>query len=117
MKKFLFAILIVVLMAGTAVGSVLIYHYTEGSKNEITILKNEKGTISASERKAKNGKEVELFCVAKDLYLGTRQVTISDITNKHLVDSKLYEILCNGMAIRRFGKNAWCWRALDEESS
>lgn len=68
MKRFLFAILIVVLMAGTAVGSVLIYHYTEGSKNEITILKNEKGTILASERKAKNGKEVELSCVAKDGY-------------------------------------------------
>lgn len=51
-----------------------------------------------------------LYCVAKDLYLKTGHVTISDITNTHLVDPKLYEILCNGMSIRRFGKKAWCWR-------
>lgn len=53
-----------------------------------------------------------LYCVAKDLYLKTGHVTISDITNKHLVDPKLYEVICNGMAIRRFGRNAWCWRGL-----
>lgn len=58
-----------------------------------------------------------LFCVAQDLYLGTRQVTISDITNKHLVDSKLYEVICNGMAICRFGRNAWCWREVGKESA
>ena len=50
-----------------------------------------------------------LYCVAKDLYLGARRVTISDITNRYLVDPKLYEVICNGMAIRRFGRNAWCW--------
>ena len=58
-----------------------------------------------------------LYCVAKDLYLKTGHVTISDITNKHLVDPKLYEIICNGMAIRRFGRNAWCWRELDKNSA
>lgn len=58
-----------------------------------------------------------LYCVAKDLYLKTGHVTISDITNKHLVDPKLYEVICSGMAIRRFGRNAWCWRALDKESA
>ena len=58
-----------------------------------------------------------LYCVAKDLYLKTGHVTISDITNKHLVDPKLYEIICNGMAIRRFGRNAWYWRELDKNSA
>lgn len=58
-----------------------------------------------------------LYCVAKDLYLGTGRVTISDITNKHLVDPKLYEVICNGMAIRSFGRNAWCWRELDKNSA
>ena len=58
-----------------------------------------------------------LYCVAKDLYLGTGHVTISDITNKHLVAPKLYEILCNAMAIRRFGRNAWCWRELEKNSA
>ena len=58
-----------------------------------------------------------LYCVAKDLYLGTGHVTVSDITNRHLVDPKLYEILCNGMAIRRFGRNAWCWREVDKDSA
>ena len=58
-----------------------------------------------------------LYCVAKDLYLGTGRVTISDITNRSLVDPKLYEVICNAMAIRRFGRNAWCWRALDKESA
>lgn len=59
----------------------------------------------------------ELWKVTKDLYLKTGHVTISDITNKHLVDPKLYEIICNGMAIRRFGRNAWCWRELDKNSA
>lgn len=45
-----------------------------------------------------------LYCVAKDLYLGTGRVTISDITNRSLVDPKLYEVICNAMAIRRFGR-------------
>lgn len=58
-----------------------------------------------------------LYCVAKDLYLKTGRVTISDITNKHLVDPKLYEIICNAMSIRRFGRNAWCWKELDKESA
>ena len=51
-----------------------------------------------------------LYCVAKDLYLKTGHVTISDITNRSLVEPKLYEVICNAMAIRRFGRNAWCWR-------
>ena len=58
-----------------------------------------------------------LYCVAKDLYLRTGHVTISDITNKHLVAPKLYEVICNGMATRRFRRNVRCWRGLDKNSA
>ena len=42
----------------------------------------------------------------KDLISWNGNVTVSDITNMHLVGPKLYEVICNVMAIRRFGRNA-----------
>lgn len=68
MKKFLIAILIVVLMAGSAVGGVFIYRATQGSNNEITIVESEKGSISVSNDKAKAGEEVDLTCEPKNGY-------------------------------------------------
>lgn len=47
-----------------------------------------------------------LFCAAKDLYLGTDCLTISDLADTALVPPKIYGIICNAMAIRRFGLGA-----------
>ena len=48
-----------------------------------------------------------LFCAAKDLYLGTRHLTISDLTDRNLVSPKMFGVISNAMAIRRFGMRAF----------
>lgn len=47
-----------------------------------------------------------LYCVAKDLYLGTKHLSVSDLSDTNLIHAKLFGIICNGMAIRRFGMKA-----------
>lgn len=47
-----------------------------------------------------------LYCCAKDLYLGTKHITISDLADTALVSPKLFAVICNAMAIRRFGLGA-----------
>lgn len=44
-----------------------------------------------------------LFCGAKDLSAGTKHLCISDLADTKLVPPKIFWLLCNGMAIRRFG--------------
>ena len=47
-----------------------------------------------------------LLCCAKDLYLGTKHITISDFADTELVAAKMFALICNAMAIRRFGLSA-----------
>lgn len=47
-----------------------------------------------------------LFCAAKDLCLGTKNLTIRDLADTELIPPKLFGIICNAMAIRRFGLGA-----------
>lgn len=47
-----------------------------------------------------------LFCCAKDLYLGTKHITIKDLADKDLIAPKIFNLICNAMAIRRFGLGA-----------
>ena len=44
-----------------------------------------------------------LLCAAKDLYLGTEYLTIRDMADKIIVPDKIFGIICNAMAIHRFG--------------
>ena len=44
-----------------------------------------------------------LFCAAKDLYLGTEYLTISDLADPQLIPPRMFALICNAMAIRRFG--------------
>ena len=48
-------------------------------------------------------KAYTLFCCAKDLYLGTKHITIADLADEQLISPKMFEIICNALAIRRFG--------------
>ena len=48
-------------------------------------------------------KAYTLFCCAKDLYLGTKHITIADLADEQLISPKMFGILCNALAIRRFG--------------
>ena len=47
-----------------------------------------------------------LFMTARDLYEGTKHITISDIADREIVSHKMFGIICNAMAIRRYGMNA-----------
>ena len=44
-----------------------------------------------------------LLCCAKDLCLGTKHITISDLADTELIAPKMFSLICNAMAIRRFG--------------
>lgn len=47
-----------------------------------------------------------LFCCAKDLYLGTKHISIKDLADKDLIRPRIFNLICNAMAIRRFGLGA-----------
>lgn len=44
-----------------------------------------------------------LFCAAKDLYLSEKHLTVSDLADTGLIRPRIFAIICNTMAIRRFG--------------
>ncbi len=44
-----------------------------------------------------------LFCCAKDLCLGTKHLCIADLADAEIIPKKLFGIICNAMAIRRYG--------------
>ena len=44
-----------------------------------------------------------LYCAAKDLTLGTKHITVPDLSDTDLVPPMLFRTICNAMAIRRFG--------------
>lgn len=43
------------------------------------------------------------FCAAKDVYLGLKHFTFSDLADKNLISPFLFELLCMAMAIKRYG--------------
>ena len=47
-----------------------------------------------------------LYCAAKDLYHGTKHLSISDLADRDLISAKMFAVICNAMAIRRFGMKA-----------
>lgn len=47
-----------------------------------------------------------LQCVAKDLYLGTEHLTLLDLADSSLIPAKMFDLICNAIAIRRFGLSA-----------
>lgn len=47
-----------------------------------------------------------LYCAAKDLYLGTKNITIGDLADTEIVEPKIFGLVCNAMAIRRYGVGA-----------
>lgn len=47
-----------------------------------------------------------LFCAAKDLYYGTKHLSISDLADTNIIPNKVFALICNAMAIRRYGLGA-----------
>lgn len=56
-----------------------------------------------------------LFCCVKDLYIGTKHITAKDLADKDLISPKLFDLVCNAMAIRRFGLGAINYRKDDKK--
>ena len=68
----------------------------------------ERNVVSFGRFKPKSASEdgYTLFCAAKDLYAGTKHITVSDLADTELISPKLFALICNAMAIRRFGLGA-----------
>ena len=64
--------------------------------------------ISFGKLRPKNCSEetYPLYCAAKDLYLGTKHITINDLADNKLINAKTFALICNAMAIRKFGLGA-----------
>lgn len=46
-----------------------------------------------------------LYCAAKDIYLGTRHFNLKDLSDPRVIDRNTFGLICNAMAIRRYGYN------------
>lgn len=44
-----------------------------------------------------------LLCIAKDLCLGTTYITLGELADPELIPPKLFGVICNAIAIRRYG--------------
>lgn len=48
-------------------------------------------------------KAQSLGCAAKDLYLGTKNLTIADLADNTVIDPQTFRLICATMTIRRHG--------------
>lgn len=53
--------------------------------------------------KGANENSYTLYCAAKDLSLGTKHLSINDLADKSLISPILFGMICNAMAIHRYG--------------
>lgn len=53
-----------------------------------------------------SGQGYTLFYAAKDLYLGTDYLKISELADTKVIPTGIFGVICNAMAIRRFGLGA-----------
>ena len=75
--------------------------FSKGSSEENSV------DFDAIKLNAIHPKGYTLYCAAKDIYLGTRHLTVSDLMDMNLVTPKLFGVITNAMAIRRFGMRAF----------
>lgn len=50
--------------------------------------------------------QYNLYSCAKDIYCGTCGFTVSDLVDSIIVHPRMFKLLCNAMAIARYGINA-----------
>ena len=82
--------------------------YPRGSGIVVTGKFEYTAEISFGKLRPKNCSEYSypLYCAAKDLYLGTRHITINDLADNKLINAKTFALICNAMAIRKYGLGA-----------
>lgn len=44
-----------------------------------------------------------LFCAAKDLYYGTKHISLADLADAEVISQEVFRLICNAAAIRKFG--------------
>lgn len=81
--------------------------YINGNEIYFHRIKLKKGTPTA----------YTLFCCAKDLSLGTKHMTISDLADNNIIPPKVFTVICNAMAIRRFGLGAIQYEIKEKENA
>ncbi len=47
-----------------------------------------------------------LLCIAEDLCLGTTHITLGELADPEQIPPKLFGVICNAIAIRRYGLEA-----------
>lgn len=64
-----------------------------------------KGKLSFSSKSIRDIGEFgyTLYCAAKDIYTGSKHLSICDLADKDLIPPQLFELICNAMLIRRYG--------------
>ena len=67
-------------------------------KNGILFDNVKLGTISE--------KAYTLYCTAKDLYLGTKNLSVCDLADENLLSAKTFALICDAMAVQRIGLTA-----------
>ena len=67
-----------------------------------------KNTIDFEKIRLKNSSEdaYVLFCCAKDLYLGTKHITVKDLADRDLIKTQIFTLIYNAIVIHRFGLDA-----------
>lgn len=56
--------------------------------------------------KSVSEKAYTLFMTAKDIYLGTDHIHFIDLADTELIDDRMFGLICNGLAIARYGLGA-----------
>ena len=44
-----------------------------------------------------------LFCAAKDVYYGTKHISLADLADAEVISQEVFRLICNAAAIRKFG--------------
>jgi hypothetical protein len=68
-------------------------HFVSGTAVDFSTIRIGDGSVEA----------YALFMAAKDLYSGTKHITISDLADKVIIGHKIFAVICNAMTFRRYG--------------
>ena len=76
-----------------------------------------KGKIQLDRIKLKNGNEnaYALLCCAKDIAYGTSYLTVTDLADSDLISPKLYGLIGNAIALRRYGIEVYKSRKIQKK--
>lgn len=72
-------------------------------ENSKAFVKNDDIAFENIRLKGSSESTYALYCAAKDLYNGSRQLALDDIADEGLIKNKVFTLICNAMLIKRKG--------------